>query len=404
MTSGDHLLSARRRAWSFDPPSAPWRLLSRALPKLETGRLSILLPNGQPILLSGVQDGPEATLTIHCWRGVWRILIGGADGFADACIDGDVSSPDLARLLDLCVRNGTKRRKSSQSFSLGHVRKRIQHLLRSNTRRGSRRNIAAHYDLGNAFFGAWLDAGMSYSSALFAAGDTLEQAQERKLDRIAELIAPVSGARILEIGCGWGALVARLCEGRAASVLGITLSRAQLAYARTRLAQAVNADLRLLDYRDVTGTFDRIVSIEMIEAVGERYWPTYFQTVRARLAPAGIAVVQAITIDEARFPVYRKRPDFIQRYIFPGGMLPTKSIIERESARAGLALVHKESFGDSYAATLREWRIRFLRAWPELKMQGFDERFRRMWDYYLAYCEIGFRRRALDVSLFQFRN
>ncbi len=403
MTSGDHLLSTRRRARSFDP-NAPWRLLSRALPKLETGRLSILLPNGQPILLSGAPDGPEATLTIHCWRGVWRILIGGADGFADAYIDGDVSSPDLPRLLDLCVRNGAKRRTTSQSFSLGHVRKRIQHLLRSNTRRGSRRNIATHYDLGNAFFGAWLDASMSYSSALFGAGDTLEQAQERKLNRIAELIAPVSGTRILEIGCGWGALVARLFDGGAASVLGITLSKAQLAYARTRLAHAANVDLRLLDYRDVTGTFDRIVSIEMIEAVGERYWPTYFESVRARLAPAGIAVIQAITIDEARFPVYRKRPDFIQRYIFPGGMLPTKSIIERESARAGLALVHQESFGDSYAATLREWRTRFLRAWPELKLQGFDERFRRMWDYYLAYCETGFRRRALDVTLFQFRN
>lgn len=403
MTSGDHLLSTRRRARSLDP-NAPWRLLSRALPKLETGRLSILLPNGQPILLSGAPDTPEATLTIHCWRGVWRILIGGADGFADAYIDGDVSSPDLPRLLDLCVRNGTKRRKTSQHLSLGHVRKRIQHLLRSNTRRGSRRNIATHYDLGNAFFSAWLDASMSYSSALFAAGDTLERAQERKLDRIAELIAPVSGTRILEIGCGWGALIARLFDGGAASVLGITLSKAQLAYARTRLAHAANADLRLIDYRDVTGSFDRIVSIEMIEAVGERYWPTYFEAVRARLAPAGIAVIQAITIDEARFSVYRKRPDFIQRYIFPGGMLPTKSIIERESARAGLALVHQESFGDSYAATLREWRARFLRAWPELKLQGFDERFRRMWDYYLAYCETGFRRRALDVTLFQFRN
>jgi cyclopropane-fatty-acyl-phospholipid synthase len=404
MASGDHLFSAKQEARMFDPPNALWRLLSRAFPDLETGRLIIGLPNDQSIQLSGARDGPEATLTIHCWRGVWRILIGGADGFADAYIDGDLSSPDLPRLLELCVRNGAKFRKASQNLSLGLICKRIQHLLRSNTRRGSRRNIAAHYDLGNAFFGAWLDASMSYSSGLFAAGDTLERAQERKLNRIAELTAPISGTRILEIGCGWGALVARLLDGGAASVLGITLSNAQLAYARARLTKSAKADLRLADYRDVIGTFDRIVSIEMIEAVGERYWRTYFESVCARLAPAGIAVIQAITIDEARFLAYRKRPDFIQRYIFPGGMLPTKSIIERESARAGLALVHRESFGDSYAATLREWRTRFLCAWPELKLQGFDERFRRMWDYYLAYCETGFRRRALDVSLFQFRN
>jgi cyclopropane-fatty-acyl-phospholipid synthase len=400
MASGDHLFSTKRRTRLFEPLNSILRPVARGLPRLETGRLIIRLPNGRFVKLCGTQDGLEATLTIRRWRGVWRTLIGGANGFADAYVDGDWSTPDLPQLLELFMRN--KPRRSRQRLLLGPTRQRIQHLLRSNTRRGSRRNIAAHYDLGNAFFAAWLDANMNYSSGLFTPADTLEQAQDRKLDRIAELLAPLRGTRILEIGCGWGALAERLTKSDAASVLGITLSRAQLEYARSRLAEAANADLRLTDYRDVTGIFDRIVSIEMIEAVGERYWRTYFEGVRARLAPAGSAVIQAITIDEARFPVYRKRPDFIQRYIFPGGMLPTKSIIERESARAGLILEHKESFGGSYAATLREWRTRFLRAWPELKLQGFDERFRRMWEYYLAYCETGFRWHALDVTLFKF--
>jgi cyclopropane-fatty-acyl-phospholipid synthase len=281
---------------------------------------------------------------------------------------------------------------------------RLSHRLRRNSRRGSRRNISAHYDLGNSFFAPWLDAGMNYSSALWANCNTLEHAQEVKLDRIANLLEFTGGERVLEIGCGWGALAEKMIRHYRASVLGITLSIEQLAYARTRLAGEAaegRADLRLLDYRDVSGGFDRIVSVEMIEAVGERYWPNYFGKLRNCLVSGGVVVLQAITIDEQRFATYRKTPDFIQRYIFPGGVLPTRSIIEQEASRAGLKLVHHESFGDSYVKTLREWRTRFLQAWPRIEPLGFNERFRRMWEFYLAYCEVGFNLGTIDVGFFK---
>jgi len=395
-------ISAKQLPRSRERRRAIWRLLEDALPALAAGRLKIMLPNGRTIERRGAADGPEAVMTLHRWRAVRRILLGGENGLTDSYMDGDWSTPDLPRLLQLCMRNEAQLIAAAHTSPAGVAVARFLHLLRSNTRRGSQRNIAAHYDLGNDFFAAWLDADMNYSSALYAAEDTLEQAQERKLDRIAGLLALAGGERVLEIGCGWGSLAERLIRRHSASVVGVTLSGAQFDYARARLAGEAKADLRLLDYRDVSGSFDRIVSVEMIEAVGESYWPVYFPKLRACLKRGGIAVVQAITIDESRFSAYRQRPDFIQRHIFPGGMLPTKAIIGREAARAGLRVESHEGFGDSYAVTLREWRSRFLQNWPSIKLMGFDERFRRMWDYYLVYCETGFRMRAVDVGLFKF--
>ncbi|MFZ0527507.1 MAG: cyclopropane-fatty-acyl-phospholipid synthase family protein [Xanthobacteraceae bacterium] len=307
-------------------------------------------------------------------------------------------------MLELGMRNETALTPRTKNWLLSFALNRVGHALRANTRRGSRRNIAAHYDLGNDFFRPWLDADMNYSSALYRGDETLERAQQRKLDRIAELLALRGKEKVLEIGCGWGALAERLMRSFGTSVLGVTLSRQQLGYAKARLSAEIErgqAELRFLDYRDLEGRFDRIASIEMIEAVGERYWPAYFAKLRACLASGGIAVIQAITIAEERFEAYRKRPDFIQRHIFPGGMLPTRSIIEREAARAGLKLVFHESFGDSYAQTLREWRQRFLQAWPALEALGFNARFQRLWEYYLAYCEIGFRSRSVDVGFYK---
>jgi cyclopropane-fatty-acyl-phospholipid synthase len=392
--------SARSRRGS----GAVVRLVDRALPELQAGRLLLVLPNGDAIVRRGEAAGPEATLTIHRWRGLRRILLDGEHGFADGYLDGDWSTPELGALLELFMCNESALTPRAESGWLGLARRRLAHVWHANSRRGSRRNIAAHYDLGNDFFLPWLDRGMNYSSALYAGGDTLEAAQGRKLDRAASLLELGGGERVLEIGCGWGALAEQLIHRHGATVTGITLSTEQLAYARTRLAGAIEhgrADLRLLDYRDVAGRFDRIASIEMIEAVGERYWPVYFSKLRASLRSGGIALLQAITIDESRFAAYRARADFIQRYIFSGGLLPTVSVIEREAACAGLKLVHWESFGDSYAKTLREWRDRFLRAWPALEPLGFNERFRRMWEYYLAYCEIGFRFGVIDVGFFK---
>ena len=380
------------------------RVVDRTLPMMPAGRLQLTLPNGEIIERHGECAGPDASIVVHRWRGLWRMMLHGEHGFSDAYLDGDWSTPELSQLLEFCVHNEAALTETAASGWLGLLRNRISHWLRANTRRGSRRNIAAHYDLGNEFFRPWLDAGMNYSSALYVNCDTLERAQDAKLDRAASLLDLNGGERVLEIGCGWGALAERLIRRYGASVFGITLSAEQLGFARTRLANETEegrADLRLLDYRDAAGLFDRIASIEMIEAVGERYWPSYFGKIRDCLASGGVALLQAITIDERRFAAYRKCPDFIQRYIFPGGVLPTISIIEREAARVGLKLVHHESFGDSYVRTLREWRNRFLEASPKIESLGFNDRFRRMWEYYLAYCEVGFRLGTIDVGFFK---
>ena len=381
-----------------------FRVVDRALPTLPAGHLLLKLPNGEIIERRGECVGPDASIVVHRWRALWRMMLHGEHGFSDAYLDGDWSTPELSQLLEFCVHNEAALTETAASGWLGLLRNRISHWLRANTRRGSRRNIAAHYDLGNEFFRPWLDAGMNYSSALYVNCDTLERAQDVKLDRAASLLDLNGGERVLEIGCGWGAFAERLIRRYGASVFGITLSAEQLGFARTRLASETEegrADLRLLDYRDASGLFDRIASIEMIEAVGERYWPSYFGKIRACLASGGVALLQAITIDERRFAAYRKCPDFIQRYIFPGGVLPTISIIEREAARVGLKLVHHESFGDSYVRTLREWRNRFLQASPRIEALGFNDRFRRMWEYYLAYCEVGFRLGTINVGFFK---
>ena len=285
-------------------------------------------------------------MTVHRWRGLRRMLLDGDHGFADGYLDGDWSTPELGQLLEFCMQNESALTATAAVGRLGLMRNRLVHWLRHNTRRGSRRNIAAHYDLGNDFFRPWLDAGMNYSSALYANCDTLERAQEAKLDRAAALLDLDGGERVLEIGCGWGAFAERLirhygCQRLRHHAVDRTARLSRKRGSADEVERG-RADLRLLDYRDVPGTFDRIASIEMIEAVGERYWPNYFGKIRDCLANGGVALLQAITIDEHRFAAYRKCPDFIQRYIFPGGVLPTVSIIEREAARAGLKLVHHE--------------------------------------------------------------
>ena len=342
-------------------------------------------------------------MTMHRWRALWRILRFGEVGFSGGYIAGDWSTTDLVGLLDFLLQNETAFARVSRSGVariLGHLR----HRANANTLAGSRRNIAAHYDLGNAFYRLWLDEGMNYSSAIYAPGLSLEAAQQNKLERIASHLDLSGGERILEIGCGWGALAQHLVRTFDANVTGVTLSRSQLAYARGRLTAEIAAGkvgICLQDYRDISGRFDRIVSVEMFEAVGERYWPLYFEKVRASLAEGGIAVLQIITIEPSRFDDYKTRPDFIQRHIFPGGMLPTAGHIAQAARKANLEVTFQESFGESYARTLQEWRHRFLDAWQEIEPLGFDAHFRRMWEYYLAYCEVGFSCKAIDVGIFR---
>lgn len=404
--SSEHMTALSSQRFRRRRHFATW-LLQALLPAPRAGSLAIETPSGERIRLRGADEGPDAAVSLLRWRALWRLVSGGEVGFADSYIDGDWTTPDLPRLLDWAVRNEDNFARATRGTWLARLARRLAHLSRANSKRGSRRNIAAHYDLGNAFYEAWLDAGMSYSSAVYAApGQSLEQAQEAKLDRIEALLDIKGRESVLEIGFGWGGVLERLAGRHGCAMTGVTLSTEQLAYARDRLRQrglSARADLRLQDYRDVQGRFDRIVSIEMLEAVGERYWPTYFTKLRDSLKAGGTGVLQVITIAEQRFEHYRDNPDFIQRHIFPGGMLPTKTIVREQAARAGLTVTGEEAFGPSYAVTLQEWRRRFLAAWPRIETLGFDARFRRMWEYYLAYCETGFQHGAVDVSLFQLR-
>lgn len=380
-------------------------ILDRIGGRLRQGSLHVVLPDGTARDYAGPAPSSCAELRLHRWRLLRRLLLGGHVAFGEAYVDGDWSSPDPVALLELAANNDTALGAANDGSLPARLFDWIAHRRHANTRRGSRRNVVAHYDLGNAFYAQWLDRGMSYSSALYRRPDmSLEAAQAAKQDRVLDLLElPGRNSRILEIGCGWGGLARRLAE-RGAQVTGLTLSPAQRDYAQNTLAdQNVRADIRIQDYRETTGRFDRIVSIEMLEAVGEAYWPLYFARLRALLKPGGIAVLQSITIAEDRFAGYRRRPDFIQRYVFPGGMLPTPTIIADQVARAGMTVGATESFGPSYARTLAEWRGRFHAAWPAIAAQGFSERFRRLWDYYLAYCEAGFRTGAISVGLWQIR-
>jgi cyclopropane-fatty-acyl-phospholipid synthase len=380
------------------------RLLRRVVARIEFGHITVVLPSGELVEHHGTRPGIAATLVLHRWRALRRLAIQGDLGFAEAYLDGDWSSPDLAALLGLAARNVAPLNDWISGLWPARMLGRTRHILRENSKSGSRRNVVFHYDLGNEFYQSWLDPSMTYSSALYQhPGQTLEDAQDAKLARIVELMNLRGGEHVLEIGCGWGALATRLARA-GARVTGITLSSEQLAFARRRGAEekdiAGTISLDLMDYRDVRGSYDRIVSIEMLEAVGETYWPVYFKTLHDRLKNGGVAVLQVITIDEARFAAYRRSADFIQRHIFPGGMLPTKAMIAEHGAGTGLRLLSTQSFGDSYATTLAEWRKRFRKSWPSIEAMGFPERFRRIWDYYLCYCEAGFRAGTIDVGFY----
>lgn len=379
-------------------------LLRRFLPAPAFGQIRVDTPDSRRLVRRGERPGPEAILVLHRWRALRRLLTGGALGFAEAHIDGDWSSPDLVCLLEFAARNTAPTNDRLRGLMPVRLARRLRHYLNANTPAGARRNVSFHYDLGNGFYRLWLDPLMIYSSALYRApGQTLEAAQEAKLQRIVELLELDSRHDILEIGCGWGALARRLAR-QGNNVTAVTLSTRQLEVAQEAAdTQGLGNRLSFLlkDYREVYGRFDRIVSVEMLEAVGERYWALFFERLRDRLSPGGKVVLQVITIDEQRFEGYRATADFIQRHVFPGGMLPTKSAISAHAAAAGLRLRRLESFGESYALTLQEWRRRFLAAWPQIHAQGADLRFRRFWHYYLCYCEAGFRTGITDVGLYQ---
>ncbi len=383
------------------PPVAGYGLLIALGRRLLCGRVTLVLPDGTRHLFEGAEPGPSVELSVRRPRFVRRLLLGGANGFAEAYLDADVDCDDLRGFLLIGARNKDAWSAVLRGKPLFRAAARLAHRLRPNTRRGARRNIAAHYDLGNDFYRLWLDPGMTYSSAVFTpATASLTAAQDEKYRRIAALAGIEPGDRVLEIGCGWGGFAEYAARALDARVTAITVSRAQHDFARQRIAAAgldERVEIRHQDYRDVEERYDRIVSIEMLEAVGEAYWPAFFRQLRRSLAPGGRAGLQVITIADRFYDSYRRGADFIQRHVFPGGMLPSPSVLRREIEAAGLALGEHHDYGADYARTLAAWRERFDTAWPEIAGQGFDERFRRLWAYYLAYCEAGFRTGRIDV-------
>lgn len=367
-----------------------------------SGRLTVLLPNGETHRLEGPQAGPSAVLDIKDYRFARRVLANGDIGFAEGYMAGEWDSPDLATLLETLVDNYDHIRRLFDGNPLMIAVNWVSHRLRRNSRRGSRKNIHAHYDLGNAFYAAWLDPSMTYSSARFTPGATdLQAAQAGKYASLARLMELKPGQTVLEIGCGWGGFAEFAAREIGARVTGVTISQEQHDFARKRLFDtglADHAEIRLMDYRDVQGQFDRVASIEMFEAVGREYWPAYFDKVRTVLAPDGRAGLQIITIQDALFEEYSLRTDFIQKYVFPGGMLPSEERLAPILERSGLRRTAIERFGLDYAETLKQWEDRFMAAWPDIRrMGGFDARFQRLWRFYLAYCQAGFRTRRTDV-------
>lgn len=383
---------ARLRA----PASAKAMLL--ALMQIKGGAVQVTFPNGEQLVFG---DGLEPLhLRVRDWRLARCVLKNGDIGFAESWMAGDWDTDDLSSLLTLLANNIERFRAMFEGSIWGKTLNWLHHISRENTRAGSRRNILAHYDLGNRFYEAWLDRTMTYSSARFERTKDLEQGQIEKYRALARHLDLKPGDHVLEIGCGWGGFAEIAAKEFGARVTGVTISDEQYQYARQRMAGAGLTglvDIQKQDYRDVQGQFDKVASIEMFEAVGERYWPAYFDKISSVLKPGGKAALQIITIKDDLFERYRKRADFIQRYVFPGGMLASIERLQQETAKAGLVWRNVEAFGQSYAETLAEWARRFKSKWTDIRQLGFDDRFKQLWLFYLSYCEAGFRTGRTDV-------
>jgi cyclopropane-fatty-acyl-phospholipid synthase len=386
-------------------PAAARRVVG-LLQRLQHGTLHVQWPDGhieQFGTLPASGQGLNATLHLHSWTPLTQALKSGDIGFAESYIAGEWTTNNLAELLQLLVANRRDMDELIFGNWLGRLFYRVRHLMHRNTRSNSKKNIHAHYDLGNAFYKLWLDPTMNYSSAWFDNDRTqaMAEAQTAKVRRALRMVDAKAGDRILEIGCGWGALAELGGQAFGAHMSGVTLSHEQLAFANQRMQDqglAATSNLRLQDYRDIDdGPYDAICSIEMLEAVGQEYWPTYFESVARLLKSGGKACVQTIVIDDALFDRYVKSTDFIQQYIFPGGCLPCPREFRAHAQRAGLKVVDELAFGLDYAETLRRWRHQFMADKAQVLQLGFDERFIRIWEFYLAYCEAAFEQRNTDV-------
>ncbi len=386
--------------------TASFRIAAMVLLRTHNGVLTFVLPNGTKLRFENEAEGPDATINIHNFRFVRGALAGGDVAFAESYMDGDWSTPDLTAVLRFFSANFD----SASRLSRGNIFVRSMNMLRHalsrrNSKAGARKNIMAHYDLGNTFYEKWLDPSMTYSSAYFESpNQSLEQGQMQKYKEICDRIHAGPGSHILEIGCGWGGFAEYAAKHCGSRVTCLTISPAQKAYAEERMRRnglSDQVEIRLEDYRDHIGTYDGVASIEMFEAVGEPYWPSYFAKVFSSLKEGARAALQIITIDDELFPRYRQRVDFIQQHIFPGGMLISEKVLKEQLTSAGLRHDGVAYFGQDYARTCREWSRAFNGRWDEIQPLGFDEQFRRLWNFYLSYCEAGFSDGRINVGQFQ---
>lgn len=384
---------------------ASFRMAGFWLLRTEYGRIAFDLPDGRRIVFANKLPGPEAEVQVHDYDFVKRALAGGDVGFAESYMEGQWSTPDLTAVLRFFSANFESAGQLARGGAVVRYINMIRHALsRRNSRDGARKNIMAHYDLGNTFYARWLDPTMTYSSAIFdSPNQSLEQGQLNKYRNICDRIDAGPSSRLLEIGCGWGGFAEYAAKTRGSHVTCLTISPAQRDYAAARIQReglSERVDIRLEDYRDHKGQYDGIASIEMFEAVGETYWPSYFKTLFDSLRSGGKAALQIITIDDDLFPRYRKRVDFIQQHIFPGGMLISEKVLKENLAAAGLRHDGVFYFGRDYARTCHEWAQAFNREWPEIERSGFDETFRKLWNFYLSYCEAGFTDGRINVGQF----
>jgi len=389
------------------PRDRSLRLAARLAGMIKTGSLTLVLPDGTTHRVTGA-DGPAATIVVQHPRAVRRLITGGTPGLAEAYIEGWWHTPDLRAVMALAVANEAEWEQMLSQRPWLRWLARLLHAVRRGTRLGARRNMLGYYDLGSDFYAAWLDATMTPSAAMFAGSDdSLEAAQLRKLHRVCRSLRLAPGIRVLDLGCGWGSFAEVAARDYGCSVVAITRSPAQLAYTRQRMAAAGLAhrvEVRQQDYRDVTGQYDRIAAIEVVETADEEHWPVLFKTLHDRLGNGGVAALQVVAISERLYENYRRGTDFIQRSLFPNGMLPTKTRLRRGIGRAGMAWGEEVWFGRDYADTLADWQAAFQTAWPriastmELNGRPCDERFKRLWEYYMAFCETGFRAGWTDVG------
>ena len=370
--------------------------------KLPRGRVDFVLPDGRVFRADAPEAGYVAVLEVHNVDVFARLVREGDLGFSEAYLDGWWSSPDLMAFMDLVSDDAESVYDGFPGQTLVRAYEKMRFWLQSNSKRQARKNISYHYDLGNEFYGLWLDDTMTYSSAKYISGqEDLEKAQTQKYASMVDEMGVKAGDHVLEIGCGWGGFAEYAAKERGLKVTGLTISEEQFKFAVDRIEKAGLSDLvefKLQDYRDEQGTYDGIASIEMFEAVGEKYWPVYFDTVRERLKPGARGTFQIILVQDERWDVYKRGVDFIQKYIFPGGMLPAPTILREQIRNAGLEVTQSVEFGDSYSETLRRWYETFNEKWDDIAEMGFDDRFRRMWNFYLTSCAGAFRGGICDVT------